>query len=209
MHTFKLASSAALMVFLLAGNVATAADSGNFTGFTLGGSAGVAHTSVDYSGYIDGKSSSKNTFTGGINAAYGFALNDAAVLSIGASYVLGKTKAGETTYQENGDTVRVSGKLKNHWSVFVAPGYRFAPQWLGYAKLSYHVAKGEYADTLMGSGTSNHHGVGYGAGISYTFAPQLEVNAELQHVRFNSADFALSSGRPEVTELNVGVNYRF
>lgn len=61
----------------------------------------------------------------------------------------------------------------------------------------------------MGSGTSTHHGFGYGAGVAYAVARNIEINAEIQHVRLNSASFALSSGKPAITELNVGVNYRF
>lgn len=93
--------------------------------------------------------------------------------------------------------------------VFIAPGIRFAPQWLGYAKLAYHHAKSDYTDSLMGSSTSSHHGTGYGAGVAYAVTRNIEVNAEIQHVRFSSASFALSSGEPSVTEFNVGVNYRF
>lgn len=207
MQSFKFTAGIVTLAALLGGNVAIAAD--NFTGFTLGASAGLSHNSIDYAGYIAGKSSTKDNIVGGVNAGYGFALSDAAVLSVGASYVLNKSKFGEVTYLNSGDTIRVNGKFKDHWSVFIAPGYRFAPQWQGYAKLSYHIAKSEYSDTLMGAGTSNHHGIGYGAGLSYAVAKQVEVSAEVQHVRFNSASFALSSGRPEVTEFNVGVNYRF
>lgn len=99
--------------------------------------------------------------------------------------------------------------MKNHWSAFVAPGYRFAPQWLGYVKLAYHRARSEYTDTLVGADTSSHHGVGYGAGLSYAVARNVEVNAEIHQVRFSRASFALSFGKPEVTEFNLGVNYRF
>lgn len=186
-----------------------AADKAPFTGFALGATAGVSHNSIDYSGYLDGHSSSKNNFAGGLAASYGFALGGNATLSVGATYVVNKTKFGTTTYQENGDTVRVDGKLKNHWSVFVAPGYRFAPQWLGYAKLAYHQATSEYTDTLMGSDESRHRGVGYGVGLAYAVAPNVEISAELEHIDLNRKHFALSSGEPELTEFKLGVNYRF
>ena len=180
-----------------------------FTGFTLGATAGLAHTRVDYSGYIEGKSSTKDDFVGAINAGYGIALGDNAVLSIGATYVLNSAKFGQVNYQEGAQTVYVDGKLKDHWSVFVAPGLRFSPQWLAYAKFGYHQARSEYTDTLMESGTSNHHGFGYGAGITYAASKTIEVNAEIQQVDLSSASFALSSGEPAVTEFNIGINYRF
>ena len=188
---------------------AFAADSANFAGFTFGASVGQSHNTINYAGYIAGKSSSENSFASGLNAAYGFALNDSFLLSVGATYALSDAKFGQVTYVEDGNTVYVNGKIKDHWSVFIAPGYRFTPQWLGYAKFGYHSAKSHYTDTLMGSGTSNHHGFGYGAGVAYAVARNLELNAEIQHVRANSASFALSSGKPTITEFNVGMNYRF
>ena len=204
-------SSAAncLVILSLCATPAVAADKAPFTGFALGATAGVSHNSIDYSGYLDGHSSSKNDFAGGLAASYGFALGDKATLSLGATYVLNKTEFGTTTYQEDGDTVRVDGKLKNHWSIFVAPGYRFAPQWLGYAKLAYHQATSDYTDTLMGSGESHHHGVGYGAGLAYAVASNVEISAEVEHVDLNRKYFALSSGEPAITEFKLGVNYRF
>lgn len=180
-----------------------------FTGLTLGATAGLAHTAVDYSGYIAGKSGSSNDFVGGLNAAYGFALGESAVLSVGAAYTINDTKFGQVDYPNGAQTVSVNGKLKNHWSVFVAPGYRFAPQWLGYAKLSYDEARSDYTDTLMGSGTSRHHGIGYGLGAAYALTRNIELSAEAQQTRLSSASFALSSGKPTVTEFKLGANYRF
>ena len=202
-------STLSLLTLTLCATPGFATEPPAFTGLTLGASAGLSRNSVDYSGYIAGKSSSKSNFVGNLNAAYGFALNESVVLSVGATYALNNTKFGQVSYLESGNTIYVTGELKDHWSVFVAPGLRFAPQWLGYAKLAYHSAKSDYTDTLMGSSTSRHHGVGYGAGVAYAVARNVEVNAEIQHVRLSSASFALSSGKPAVTEFNVGVNYRF
>ena len=167
------------------------------------------HEVVYWSGYLAGKSSSKSSFASGLNAAYGFALGESVVFTIGAIYALSDAKFGQVTYVEDGNTVYVNGKIKDHCSIFVAPGYRFAPQWLGYAKFGYHSAKSHYTGTLVGSGTSNHHGFGYGAGVAYAVARNLELSAEIQHVRANSARFTRSSGKPAITEFNVGVNYRF
>jgi len=205
----KLIITTGLLTLVLCSAPAFAADSANFTGFTLGVTVGQSHNSIDYSGYIDGKSSSDNSFASGLNAGYGFALNDSVVLSVGATYALRDAKFGQVTYDESGSTVYVNGKIKDHWSVFVAPGYRFAPQWLGYAKLAYHVAKSHYTDTLMGSGTSSHHGVGYGAGLAFAATHNLELSAEVSRVDLSRASFALSSGEPSITEFTIGANYRF
>ena len=154
------------------------------------------HEVVYWSGYLAGKSSSKNSFASGFNAAYGCALSDYVVLSVGASYALSDAKFGQVTYVEDGSTVYGIGKIKDRWSVFVAPGYRFAPQWLGYARLAYRSARSHYTDTLVGSGRSIHHGFGYGAGAAYAVDRNFELSAEIQHVRANSASFARSSGKP-------------
>lgn len=201
--------AACLLALAICAPQSGATETSPFTGFTLGATAGLAHTSIDYSGYIEGKSSSKDDFVGGINAGYGIALGENMILSVGASYALNSAKFGQVDYQEDGQTIYVNGKLKDHWSVFVTPGLRFTPQWLAYVKLAYHYAKTEYTDTLVGSGSSNHHGFGYGAGLSYAVSKAIELNAEIQQVDLSSASFALSSGEPSVTEFNLGVNYRF
>lgn len=205
----KKVSALCLLTLVACSPSCFAAEAQAFTGFTLGATVGLSHDAIDYSGYIAGQSSSKNNLVAGLNAAYGFALGESFVLSVGGAYSLKKTSFGQTTYVENGNTVYVNGDIKNHWSVFVAPGLRLAPQWLAYGKLSYHSAKTTYTDTLMGSGSSNHHGFGYGVGTAYAIARGIELNAEIQHVRLSDACFALSCGTPSATEFNVGVNYRF
>ena len=205
----KFITTTGLLSLALCATPAFAADSANFTGFTVGVTAGQSHNSTDYSGYIAGKSSSDTSFASGLNAAYGFTLSDSVVLSVGGTYALSDAEFGQVTYVEDDDTVYVNGKIKDHWSVFVAPGYRFSPQWLGYAKLAYHAAKSHYTDTLMGSGTSNHHGVGYGAGVAFAATRNFELNAEISRVDLSRGSFALSSGEPSITEFTIGANYRF
>lgn len=201
--------STCLISLALCATHGIAAETSSFTGLTIGASAALAHTNVDYSGFLDGVSSSKNDFAGGINAGYGIALGERVVLGIGASYIVNSVDFGQVSYQDSGQTVHVDGKLKDHWSIYISPGLRFAPNWLAYAKLGYHHATSEYTDTLMGSGTSSHHGVGYGAGVAYSLADRIELSAEIQHVNLSSASFAQSTGDPSVTEYTVGVNYRF
>lgn len=185
------------------------AETSNFTGLALGVTGALSHASIDYSGYIAGHSSSENDFAGGVTASYGLPLGETGVLGIGASYIVNSVKFGHTTYQEDGQTVDVSGKIKDHWSVFVAPGVKFAPQWLAYGKIAYHYATSDYTDTLVGSGTSKHHGFGYGAGIAYAVGRNLEINAEVGYVKLSETHFALSSGEPKITDFTVGLNYRF
>jgi opacity protein-like surface antigen len=199
----------ALCMLCLMASPTFAADKNGFSGFSVGFAAGGMHNSVDYSGYIEGNSSSKNDYLGALNAGYGFAFGDSMVLSVGASYVLGKSEFGETRYLDGAQSGVVKGKYKDHWSVYVAPGYRFAPDWLAYGKLAYHEMKSEYSDSLVGSGESRHHGIGYGAGVGYALSQNIDLNAEVQHVEFSRAHFALSSGKPAVTQYTVGINYRF
>ncbi len=208
-RSLKLISSTSLLILAFCTAPAFAADSANFTGFTVGVTVGQSHNQIDYSGYIAGKSSSDNSFASGLNAAYGFALSDVVVLSVGASYALSDAKFGQVTYLNHGKTIYVNGKVKDHWSVFVAPGYRFAPQWLGYAKLAYHAGTSDYTDTLTGSGTSKHHGFGYGAGLAFAATRNLELSAEVSRVDLNRESFALSTGEPSITEFSIGANYRF
>ena len=199
------------LVILLIGALSAAAahaEEKNFTGPVVGVRLAAVDNEVDYGGFLAGQSSSKTDAGFDIFAGYGLPLYGDWIANVGVNYTVNKTDFGTINYTSGGNQT-VSARLKSHWSVYVAPGYRFAPQWQAYAKFSYHDAKGEYNDSLLGSGTVNTHGFGYGAGISYAVTHNIEASFELQQIDFNRKTVNSSTGKPSTTEAALQLAYRF
>lgn len=203
-HTSKLAI---LLIGALSAGITHAAQS-NFTGPAAGVRLTALDNEVDYGGFLAGRSSSKNDTGFDIFAAYGIPLTGNWIANLGVNYTLNKTDFGTVTYSDGG-VQTVSARLKSHWSVYAAPGYRFAPQWQAYAKFSYHNARGEYSDSQFGSGTVNTHGFGYGIGLGYAITRNIEASFEVRKIDFSRETINLSNGEPEVTEAALQLAYRF
>lgn len=179
-----------------------------FTGPSVGLSLGYADNKVDYSGAVTGKASDSD-LTGKVRAAYGFAMSQDWIGTVGIGYQLNKTKFGDGSYVSGGNTYGVSVKLKNDFEVSFAPGYRITPDSLIYAKASYHWAKGEYRDQLVGSGETSHTGAGIGFGYLKAMGQNLSVGVEVEHVEYSRESANQSSGKPKQDALNFVLNYRF
>lgn len=196
-------------VMLLLGASATVqAEESSFTGASFALGLGAARNRLDYGGFLAGQTSKETDAVGILDASYGFNLAPQWVVALGATYDLNKTDFGTVTYVAGVNT-SVDVQLKNHFSLYVAPGYRLSPNWLGYAKLGWHHAKGEFNDSQFGRGETTHNGVGYGLGVSTVLAKQIEARFEVQHIDFNRKSANLSDGKPEINEAVVYLGYRF
>lgn len=200
--------SATLLAIACALPLTSQAGEVNFTGPTIGARVSFVDNEVDYGGFLAGRSSSENDAAFDLTLGYGFNLGLDWVLNLSASYTVNDTDFGTVTYQDGG-TQTVTAKLKNHWSVAIEPGYRFAPQWLGFVSLSYHSADGEYRDSQIGTGTVDSTGFGYGLGLSYAYNRNLEVGVEVKQIDFSRETVNISTGEPEVTQAGIRLNYRF
>jgi len=196
-------------VLLLGASVTVQAEESNFTGASVALGLGAARNRLDYGGFLDGQTGKETDAVGIIDASYGFNLAPKWVAALGATYDLNKTDFGTVSYVDGGSTYSVDTQLKNHFSLYVAPGYRLSPNWLAYAKLGWHHAKGEFNDTLVGAGETTHNGVGFGLGASTVLAKQLEARFEVQRIDFNRKSAVLSDGKPETTQAVVYLGYRF
>lgn len=179
-----------------------------FTGLTAGLSLGYTDNKVEYNGALSGKTSD-NDLTGKLRAAYGFAMGADWVGTVGIGYQLNKTKFGDGSYVDGGNTYRVSLKLKNDFELSFAPGYRITPDSLLYAKASYHTAKGEYTDQQLGTGETSHSGAGIGFGYLKAIGSNLSLGAEFEHIEYSRETANLTSGKPKQDALNFILNYRF
>lgn len=179
-----------------------------FAGFNVGGSAAYRDNKVDMQGFVNA-SPSKSDAAAQFDASYAFALSPVWTLAVGGTYDLNKTDFGSVSYTDGGQNGTVTAKLKNHWSLYLAPGYVIAPNWQVYGKLAYHRADGEYNDSLSGSGKTSLDGMGYGVGVNYAATRNLRVGFEVQHVNFSRKSVNETSGKPEFTEAAVKVGYQF
>lgn len=194
---------------LLLGVSATAqAEESTFTGSALALGVGVARNQVDYGGFLAGQTSKETDAVGILDASYGFNLAPQWVVALGATYDLNKTDFGTVTYVAGVNT-SVDAELENHFSLYVAPGYRLSPNWLAYGKLGWHHAKSEVKDIQLGTSDSTHNGVGVGLGVSTMLAKKIEARFEVQHIDFNRKSANLSDGKPEINEAVVYLGYRF
>jgi hypothetical protein len=180
-----------------------------FTGTALAIGIGAASNQLDYGGLLAGKTSKHTSTVGKLDLSHGFNLAPRWVATVGIAYDLNKTDLGTVSYVDSGRTYDVQGKLKNHLSLYVAPGYRFASNWLGYAKLGWHSAEVEFNDSQVGAGKTKHGGVSFGLGVSTALSQHLEARFEVQRINLNRQSANLSSGKPEATQALVYLGYRF
>lgn len=181
----------------------------NFTGATLGGNIVLQDNKIDYGGDLNGRTSKDTNVAFQLDAAYGIALGQTWVATIGATYDINKSDYGSLNYQDGNRTETVKVKAKDHWSVYLAPGYAINNNWLVYGKVAYHQFKGEFTDTAMPSGTTKHNGYGLGAGTSYAVTPNFLVSGEVQHISLDRATGNNSNGKPSSTQLTMKAAYRF
>lgn len=181
----------------------------SFTGPAIGVSLSAVHNKVEYGGFLAGAESTKSDVAGRLDASYGFGLSPQWVLTVGATYDLNKTDFGRVTYIDNGSAQTVEGKLKDHFAVYVAPGYQVAPNWLVYGKLSAHHAKAEFTDTGSTNGTTTHSGTGIGFGVATAFSKHVEGRFELEQVKYNEKSASASTGKPTTNQATFYLGYRF
>lgn len=184
----------------------TSADS--FTGLAVGLNAVASHNKVDYSGFLNA-APSKTDAAVQLDGSYGFNLAPRWVINVGATYDLNKTDFGSTSYVDGGSTYAVAAKLKNHYSLYAAPGFRLSPTLLAYGKLAWHSARSEISDGQLGTISNTHHGIGYGVGVASMLAQQVEARFEVQRVNLSREAGGLSSGKPSMTQALVSAAYRF
>jgi opacity protein-like surface antigen len=195
-----------LLTVLSALSISCLAAETSFTGPSVGVALTAARNKVEYSGYYAGQTSQHTATDAELNASYGFDFGNNVLTAVGLTYALGEPSFGSVVYSAH-ETTDV--KAKQHWSVYLAPGCRFAPQWSAYVKLAYHHLQADTHDTLMGDSTSEHHGWGYGVGLAYAVTNHVEASFEVQQVNLSSASANLSSGKPSFTQATLGAAYRF
>lgn len=162
---------------------------------------------------------------GGLNLNFGFAVSPRVLLQVGATADLGKTdiyKATHSLSDASGVThTSATLKEKNHYSIYIAPGYLLTPKTMLYAKLAYHSMKLDWSAVSSGpTGAeveafgNSFKGLGLGFGFQAMVTDNLYAYAEVQRVQYGreslsrtaTEDFAV---KPRSNIGALGIGYRF
>ncbi|BEV73608.1 MULTISPECIES: porin family protein [unclassified Paludibacterium] len=178
-----------------------------FVGPTVGLSVSSVRSTVDFGGSLNIPSMSTTRTTSDLNVGYGFAVAPKVVVNTGMSINLDQPSLGSSSYL--GGTETVSGKMKDRWSLSVAPGYLVTPKLMAYGKVAYQYANIEVNDSFVGSVTKHFHGWGYGVGVAYQPMAHVETSLEWLKTEYSTQHDGMSTGRPMTSAVTLGVNYRF
>jgi opacity protein-like surface antigen len=118
------------------------------------------------------------------------ALNEKFLLGFGTHMGFGDLKAGKFGSSQ--------AKIKDAYSLYIAPSYAIDNVWLAYGKLAYLNAKAENA---FGHSVNFDNGYGYGVGLQVMYTKNWFGQAELMINRYN--DKSLAGG--ETDKLKNGV----
>ena len=183
----------------------------NFVGPAIGLTESAIQNKVDFESTvtsINGQSTQTNDTEAALVASYGFAMSPDWVGTVGISYSVKSTDAGKVNYTA-GTAQSFSGTFKDHLAISFAPGYRVGPNALVYGKLAFHQVKAEYTDTAAAGGTNTHTGTGIGLGVAFALSPKVELRTEYEMVNFSSEKANLTTGKPKMSGLTVGLLYKF
>lgn len=174
------------------------AQASNFAGLGIGvGVVGADTTTEDITTLSRSATSSDSNAM--LQLQYNLAVNDMFLVGFGGSASLGDLKAG--TF----GTTQL--KLRDAYSLYVAPGYAFNNSWMGYGKLAYLNAN---VQSSNGKNASFDSGYGVGIGLQALFGKNWFGQAEYM---FNQYDNR-SVGPGETLKLKSNIysltaGYRF
>ncbi|PQA75677.1 outer membrane beta-barrel protein [Rhodoferax sp. TS-BS-61-7] len=183
----------------------------NFVGPAIGLTVSAVQNKVDFESTvpsINGQNTQTNDTEAALIASYGFAMSPDWVGTVGISYSVKSMDAGKVNYTA-GTAQSFSGTFKDHLAISFAPGYRVGPNALVYGKLAFHQVKAEYTDTAAAGGTNTHTGTGIGLGVAFALSPKVELRTEYEMVNFSSEKANLTTGKPKMSGLTVGLLYKF
>lgn len=180
----------------------------NFAGF----SAGVNLNSVSPNTKITVDTVSvdgvgQQSWNGAVQGAYGFVTSPSTVISIGATYGLGKSKGGSIAIAGVGGG---AFEAKNQLSVYVEPGFLINDKTLVYGKLSYEKAKVE-ANGEGGQASKSINGTGFGFGARTMIDKTTYLQVEFKQIGYGSArldgDTADFKTKATVGTVGIGMNF--
>lgn len=181
-----------LLTVLLLGATAAASAApglntvGSFTGPAVEAAAGVSKADVKNVNLNE-----DNEFDAAVRGSYNAQLGD-------SNWISGVEASLKPVHRTIGETAFGDVKQKADASVSYVQGYRVANDLMAYGKVGYHYGK------FNGAVDDHMNGVGYGAGLKYAVAPNVEVGGEWEQTRFKKDDVKVNNNAFMAT-----VGYRF
>lgn len=139
--------------------------------------------------------------------------NGPGVFGVGAEYNFGKYKAGPNgawaDLADGAGLESTEASIKRAATVFARAGYAFDDAVMAYGLLGYTWAKGEVTGDNFDTVSADLKGPTIGLGAEYKFADNWSGYAEYAYTKFKSADFAEVQTKPNLSQVKLGVNFRF
>jgi len=216
-------------IALLASSTSLMAQSKGFEGGSVALSGAIVGASVDGTVTDSNSSSStgsigKVTMVPSIDAAYTISTGSNGFIAIGGSYVAGKAdfSAGNTGTGGTASAKSFTGEIKDHYSVYIQPGYAVNNSSALYAKLSYNHADFNVTGTTVTKQPGDLEGWGYGVGLKTFLTPNAFVQVEASYTEYDSlratatntnSEGATSTqtvtGKPKIAAGTVSIGYKF
>jgi opacity protein-like surface antigen len=216
-------------IALLASSTSLMAQSKGFEGASIALSGSIVGASVDGTVNDSNGSSStgsigKVTMVPSIDAAYTLSAGSNAFVAIGASYVAGNAEfsAGNTGTGGTNAAKSFTGEIKDHYSIYIQPGYAVNNSSAIYAKLSYNHADFNLSGATVTKQPGDLEGWGYGVGLKTFLTPNAYVQVEASYTEYDSlratatntnSEGATSTqtvtGKPKIAAGTISVGYKF
>lgn len=181
------------------------AQASNFQGFSLGANLNAANFANEFNANGQTFKNGDKSANGGVQAAYGFGINDSFVMGLGVTYALGDLRAGSASSGGVGYEL----KAKNLYSVYLEPGFVISNSTMAYAKVSYQHTKGEMSLSTGDTQSEDYSGVGYGAGIRTVLDKNVYLQVEFSQLLFNEKTTGGLISKPSATIGTIGFGYKF
>lgn len=174
------------------------AQSQGFKGLSAGVGFNVAESTSDLAmgGTTRSFTDTDNNFQ--LQLQYNVAMNNAFLLGFGTHIGFGDLKAGKFT---NGQA-----KIRESYSLYIAPSYAIDNTWLAYGKLAYLNAKAENA---AAHSINFDNGFGYGIGLQAMFTKNWFGQAELMINQYNDKSFVGETDKLKNGVYSLSAGYKF
>lgn len=171
----------------------------HFEGMDISLGITVSQTTSEVVSSLASRSASATDNNMALQLQYNWPLGDSFLLGLGGTVGLGD--------QKSGDFGNVSAKVKDAYSLYLAPGYAFNETWMGYGKLAFLNANLQLSN---GKSQGFDNGVGYGIGVQAAFDKHWYGQVEYMVNRYQDrspSSFETVKLKSDVYTLSAG--YRF
>jgi opacity protein-like surface antigen len=174
------------------------AQSNVFKGVSAGIGLNIAESSSELT---SGGTTRQNTDTDNnfkLQIQYNLALSDRFLLGMGTNIGFGDLKAG--------NFARGQAKIKDSYSLYIAPSYAINSTFLAYGKLAYLNAK---ALNALGKSINFDNGFGYGVGLQIMYTKNWFGQAELMINQYSDSASANETAKLKNGVYSLTAGYKF